>query len=79
MKYRIIIETEASGKKLYSVQKKHLFYFWRYFREIRDIGMYAYKKYWLTLEEAEEHIQSDINNDYETNQKKIIKREYINK
>jgi len=79
MKYRIIIETEASGKKWYSVQKKHLFYFWRYLREVRDIGMYAYKIYWLTLEEAEAHIQSDIDNEYKTNQKKIIKREYINK
>jgi len=79
MKYRIIIETEASGKKWYSVQKKYLFYFWRYSREVIDMSMYAHKICWHTLEEAEAHIQSDIDSEYKKNQKKIIKREYINK
>ena len=79
MKYRIIVETEASGKKWYSVQKKYLFYFWRYLREVKDIGMYAYRIYWHTLEEAEAHIKSDVDNEYANNQKKIVKREYINK
>ena len=79
MKYRIIIETEASGKKWYSVQKKYLSYFWCYLREVRDIGMYAYRIYWRTLEEAEAYIQSDIDNEYANSLKQIVKREYINK
>ena len=79
MKYRIIIETEASGKKWYSVQKKYLFYFWRHLREVRDMSMHAYRIYWLTLEDAEAHIQSEVDNEYANNQKKIVKREYINK
>lgn len=77
--YRVVIETEASGKKWYYVQRRYLFCFWHYLREARDISMYAYKIGWHSLEEADSHIQSDINLRYEINQKKIIKREYINK
>jgi len=77
MKYRIVIETEASGKKWYYVQKRHLFYFWCYLKEIRDITMHPYKIGWRSLEEAENHIQTDIKNEYVNNQKKIIKREYV--
>ena len=43
MDYRIVIETEASGKKWYYVQRRYLFYFWRYLSEVRDISMYAYR------------------------------------
>jgi len=77
MDYRIVIETEVSGKKWYYVQRRYLFYFWRYFREVRDISMYAYKISWRSLEEAEAHIQSDVNVRYANDQKKIVKREYI--
>ena len=79
MQLDIVIETEASGKKWYSVQKKYLFYFWRYLREVRDMSMYAHKICWYTLEGAEAHIQSDVDSEYKKNQKKIIQREYINK
>jgi hypothetical protein len=79
MKYRIVVETEASGIKWYSVQKKYLFYFWRYLREVRDMSMYAHKISWHTLSGAEAHIQSEIDSEYKNSQKKIIKREYINK
>jgi hypothetical protein len=77
MDYRIIIETEASGKKWYYVQRRYLVYFWRYLREVRDISMYAYKIGWHSLEEAEAHIQSDVNARYANDQKKIVKREYL--
>ena len=75
MDYRIIIETEASGKKWYYVQKRFAIYFWRYLSEVRDMSMAAYKIGWNTLEEAEQHIQNEVNYEYANNQKKIIKRE----
>jgi hypothetical protein len=77
MKYRIIIETEASGKKWYYVQRSYLFYFWCYLREVKSISMGAYKIGWHSLEEAEAHIQSDVDTIYANDQKKIVKREYI--
>lgn len=74
--YRIVIETEASGKKWYYVQRRFLFIFWRYLTEVRDISMCAYKIGWTSLSEAEEHIKSDIRSRDSENQKKIIKRDY---
>jgi hypothetical protein len=77
MYYRIIIETEKSGKQWYYVQRSYLFFFWIYLRQVRDISMYAHRIGWHSLEQAESHIQSDINNKYENDQKKIVKRKYI--
>ena len=77
MDYRIVIETESSGKKWYYVQRRYLLFFWRYHREVRDISMYAYKKRWNTLEEAEQYIQSDVNYRYAQSQKKIVKHEVV--
>lgn len=77
MNYRIIVETEKSGKKWYYVQRRYFFCFWLYLREVRDISMTAYKIGWHSLEEAESHIQSDVNSRYANDQKKIVKREYI--
>mgnify|MGYP003429903275 CR=1 FL=1 len=76
-RYRIIIETEASGKKWYYVQKRYMFLFWCYLTEVRDITMYTYKIGWESLEEAEMHIKLDMNTTYENEQKKIVKREYV--
>jgi len=76
-KYRIVIETEASGKKWYYVQKRYLTFFWEYLSEVRDMSMCAYRIGWNTLEEAEKHIESDINSIHTENQKKIVNREYI--
>lgn len=75
--YRIIIETERSGKKWYYIQKRWLLYFWRFFYEIRDIGMKTYRTGWNTLEEAELHIQYQVNQEYNKSQEKIIKREIL--
>jgi len=44
---------------------------------VRDISMYAYKIGWHSLEEAEAHIQSDINDRCVKKLKKIVKREYL--
>ena len=79
MKYRIVIETEASGKKWYYVQKRFLTYFWQYLSEVRDMSMRSYRVVFSTLEEAEKEIQSDVNYEYNQSQKKIVKREYITK
>jgi hypothetical protein len=77
MKYRIVIETEASGKKWYYIQKRFLTYFWRYLTEVRDMSMSSYRVGFSTLEEAEKEIESDVNYEYKQSQKKIVKREYI--
>jgi len=79
MKYRIVIETEASGKKWYYVQKRFLTYFWRYLSEVRDMSMSLCRVGFSTLEEAEEYLQYDVDSDYQKQQRKIIKREYITK
>jgi len=79
MKYRIVIETEASGKKWYYVQKRFLTYFWQYLSEVRDMSMSLRRVGFSTLEEAEKEMQSDVNYEYNKNQKKIVKREYISK
>ena len=76
MNYRIIIETEASGKKWYYAQRRYLLFFWCYLHKFEDISTHG-KIGWHSLEKAEAHIQSDINSRYENNQKKIVKREYI--
>lgn len=75
MDYRIIIETQKNGKQWFYVQKRYLLYFWLYLREVRDISMYAYKIGWNTLEEAEQHIQNNVNWEHAQKQTKIIKRE----
>jgi len=77
MKYRIVIETEASGKKWYYIQKRFLTYFWRYLTEVRGMSMSSYRVGFSTLEEAEKEIESDVNYEYKQSQKKIVKREYI--
>lgn len=77
MKYRIVIETELSGKKWYYVQKKILGYFWVYLSTIRGIDGHSYRISFLTLEQAQNHLQSEIDYRYEKEQQKIIKREYI--
>ncbi len=71
MNYRIIVETEESGKKWYYVQKRWAFFFWKYLREVRDMTMTAYRIEWDTLEKAEQRIQDEIN----YRKKKIVKRE----
>jgi len=54
MKYRIIIETEKSGKKWYYIQQRFLFYFWVYLNGF----------YFSTLEEAQECLQYHVDDDY---------------
>jgi hypothetical protein len=77
MKYRIVIETEASGKKWYYVQKRFLTYFWQYLSEVRDMSMSLRRVGFSTLEEAEEYLQYDVSSEYRKQQSRIVKREYI--
>lgn len=79
MKYRIVIKTELSGKKWYYVQKRFLNYFWLYLNEIVDMSMSSSLIGFLTLEEAEQYVQHNIDYDYKKQQSKIVKKEYINK
>jgi len=77
MDYRIVIETEVSGKKWYYIQKRYLFCFWNYVRKIRDTSMYPYRMVLQSLEDVESYIQSDIDTGRANKQSKIIKREYV--
>ncbi len=74
MKYRIIIETERSGKKHYYIQK-FIFFWWSYLVQITDMSMAEYRVDFESLVKAENHIQSIINKEKEEFEKKIIKRE----
>lgn len=76
MNYRIIIETELSGKNWYYVQKKW-FFFWSYLREVRDITMYSYKSKFNTIKEAEEAIKFDKISRYNKSQKQIINKQKL--
>lgn len=76
--FRIVIETEKSGKKWYYAQKRNFFYIWCCLDEVRDITLPPYKIGWRTLNEAEEHIQDYVDAEYAKDQKKIIRREYLN-
>jgi 8-oxo-dGTP pyrophosphatase MutT (NUDIX family) len=80
--YRVVIETEASGKKWYYAQKRHLIFFWRYLRfdplAVKDKKDKADKIRWHSFDEAEAHIQADvINNKHAEIPNKIVRREYI--
>lgn len=75
MKYRIIIETEKSGKKWYYVQQRFLFFFWITLTEVRDMSMSLQKLGFSTLEQAQEYLQYHVDSDYQKQQSKIIKRE----
>jgi len=79
MKYRIIIETEKSGKKWYYVQQRFLIYFWIYLAEVRDMSMSLEKLGFSTLEQAQEYLQYHVDNDYQKWRSKIIKREIYKK
>ncbi len=76
-KYRILIEQEANGKKWFYAQQRYLLFFWKYLREARDITLYAYKIGWKTLEEADQHIKSEISHTESIKSKKIIKKVII--
>ncbi len=79
MKYRIVIKTELSGKKWYYVQKRLLTYFWIYLSEVRDMSMSLYSVRFSTLEEADKHVQYNIDGDYKKQQQKIVKKEIYKK
>jgi hypothetical protein len=79
MSYRIVMETERSGKQWFYVQKTFMVYFWVYLREVRDMSMCAYRIGWETLEEAESYLQREVNYQYKKSQQKIISREILNR
>ena len=76
--YKIIVEVEASGKRLYSIKKRFLYYFWINMIEVRDISLAHYKIIFGTLEKAETYISKDINKRYKRKQSRIVKTyEYV--
>ncbi len=70
-KYRILIETEASGKKWYYPLKRYWFFFWDY------LAKDSYSVGYNSLSEAMERINEDIEDENQRAQKIIIKREYM--
>ena len=75
--YRIVVEKEKSGTKWYSVQRRKWLFFWRYLDFHKESNTSGIKISFRTLEEADNHVQSDINIRYSESQKKIVSREYI--
>ncbi len=85
MEYRIIIETERSGKRWLFVQRRFLHYFWKYLREdnARTVGIFTFPNMptmsrnggWGTIDDARAHLQCNIDYDYAQSQKKIVKVE----
>lgn len=77
MNYRIVIETQVSGKKLYYVQRRILFV-WICYRE--EVGWDKSQKICMnSLEEAETFIETKITSKFKKTQQKIKSREYIYK
>lgn len=74
--YRVVIETERSGKKWYYVQKKG-FLFWRYVREVYDVSMQTQRVGYSSMEEAEEAIKFEVDYDNIMYNKQIVKKEYL--
>lgn len=76
MNYRIVIETEKSGKEHFYVQKKNFLGIWKYERKTMDITMYKYKIHFKDLDEAKSYIDSEIESLEEYKNSKIVRREY---
>jgi hypothetical protein len=75
--YRIVAETEKSGVKWYTVQRKIYLFFWKYLDFHKESNLRAFKISFRTIDGAESHIHSDVNVRYQESRKKIISREYI--
>ena len=73
--YRIIIETEESGKKWYYFQYKFLNLFWLYHREIRDMSMSNNRVGYHSIEEVYQAIKYDIDHIKDKAKQKIVKRQ----
>jgi hypothetical protein len=70
--YRIIVETELSGKQWFYVQKKCLFVFWQYFYVVRGC-----KIGYQNLEQAIIYMNSLIAEKEQEKQRSVVKTEVI--
>ena len=77
MKYRILIETYASGLKIYYPQRKVLFFFWLTFREMRYYSWAYYRISYQTIEEAKQMIKNHAESVYAQHQRRIVKKEIV--
>ena len=83
MKYRIVIEINKAGNKIYYSQKRYYKIFWKYISESDNINKAYEDDYikerigWKTIEEAERHIEEDKCRCNKKEEKKIVKREYV--
>lgn len=76
LEFRIVVETEVSGKKWYYVQKRWLWFFWKYITEVRDMSMCRYAVRFNTLQESELAIQKMVDSYRASQERKIIRRQY---
>jgi hypothetical protein len=77
MDYRIIVETEKSGKKRYYIQNRVVWKFWAYLRVKRDIYMNGYRVVFDELKDAEQEIRARLSYDHLISQAKVVSREVI--
>ena len=78
MQYRIIVETEKSGREWFYIQYRYLGLFWRYLREIRDNSGNKYKVGYKTQEEANFQLEMHKLRERE-NQVRVIEKKEISK
>lgn len=72
MKYRILIETEKSGRQWYYVQTRWWRYFWRDQKSPRDLTMAKYRTAYASLEAAQQQIQQEVDAAYARERQKIV-------
>ncbi len=77
MRYRIIKEVQKNGKELFYVQKRGLFYFWRYVRQVQDITMYSYRVTFTSLNDAENFVKEDVRYRHQKNQERVVRSEVV--
>lgn len=70
--YRIIKETKKNGDQRFYVQKRFLWFFWRY-----EYMNQNAKAGWINLEYAEQQIQDNILSEQRKKGEKIVKKEII--
>lgn len=75
--YRIVVETEKGGKQNYYIQKRMLFVFWVYYRNVYDMTMYRYRVKLESIEEARGAIKELITKRKANKDRKIVKREVL--
>ena len=74
MEYRIVVETQKSGKDLIFVQFKVFYLFWLYVTQTVSMEGHRQVISFTSLEDAENYITEKANKKYTQSQLKIVKQ-----